>query len=138
MSTTDAIPDPSVPLVEGAACAPNIAAAGRRVRRRFGQAGVVAAVATTGAAMLLRWPWYARAAAAVPAALGALSLLQVRRHTCVKRAAEGTIEHQDFSTTPAPPDDAAASRRVARTIVRDAVLLGLAGGGVAVASALVR
>jgi hypothetical protein len=37
-----------------------------------------------------------------PAAASAISFLQASRNTCVMRAQEGTIEHDDFSTEPAP------------------------------------
>ncbi len=60
--------------------------------------------------------WYLRALVFLPAGLAAVSLLQVRRNTCVARAAEGMFEHDDFSRTPAPADDVAASRRVASGI----------------------
>ena len=138
MSVSSATPEVNLPVLDGVACAPNIGAAGRRMRRRFGQIGVVITVALTGAAMAFHWPWYARAVVFVPAALAAVSLIQARRHTCFRRAAEGTIEHDDGSTSPAPAADVAASRRVAVGIKRDALLWGLAGGCVAMATALVR
>jgi hypothetical protein len=138
MSTASAIPGVDLPLLDGAACAPNISAGGRRTRRRLGQTGVAICIALTGAALALRWPWYARGVVIFPAALAAVSLLQARRHTCIRRAAEGTIEHDDFSTSPAPAADAAASRRLSRGIVRDTLLWAVAGGAVAMATALAR
>jgi len=138
MSTATAIPGVDLPLLDGAACAPNISAAGRRTRRRLGTLGVAVSVALTGAAVALRLPWYARGVVFFPAALSAVSLLQARRHTCIRRAAEGTVEHDDFSTSPAPAADAAASRRLSRGIVRDTVLWAVASGGVAMATALAR
>ena len=62
----------------------------------------------------------------------ATTLLQVRRDTCVLRAKEGTIEHDDLTTTPASPEDARASRAVARTIQRDAALIGLLVAAIAI------
>jgi len=119
-------------------CAPNIAPAGIRRRQRFGLQWAALSVAAAGAAMIFRLPWIARAAVFVPAALSATGYLQARRNTCVLRAREGTIEHDDFSTTPAPVADVAASRRVARGITRDAVLIGVGAGALAAATALVR
>ena len=138
MSTATAIPGVDLPLLDGAACAPNISAAGRRMRRRLGLLSVAVSLALTGAAMALRLPFYARGVVMFPAALAAVSLLQARRHTCVRRAAEGTVEHDDFSTSPAAAADAAASRSLSRGIVRDSLLLAVASGGVAMATALVR
>lgn len=94
-------------------------------------AGLVASVG-------LRAPWFWRALLAVPTALAAIGFLQARRGTCVSRAAEGTFEHEDFTKASAPDADAARSRGAARAIVRDTVLLGLLGGALAIATALVR
>ena len=79
--------------------------------------------------------WYLRALVFVPAGLAAISLLQVRRNTCVARAAEGTFEHEDFSRTPAPDEDVAASRRVATGIRRDSLLIAVACGVLAAITA---
>ena len=138
MSTATATPGVDLPLLDGAACAPNISAAGRRTRRRLGQVCVALSVVLTAAAVVFRLPWYARGVVIFPAALAAVSLLQARRHTCIRRAAEGTVEHDDFSTSPAAAADAAASRRLSRGIVRDTVLWAVAVGGVAMATALAR
>jgi hypothetical protein len=64
--------------------------------------------------------------------VSAFGFLQVRRNTCVLRAAECTVEHDDFSTTRAPDADAQASRAVALGIARDATLVGLLAAGVAI------
>jgi hypothetical protein len=119
-------------------CRPNIAPAGRRRRVRLGfqSAGISVAIAAAG--MIFRAPWAVRAAAFLPATISAIGFLQVSRNTCVLRAAEGTIEHDDFTTEKAPTADVAASRRVARGIYRDAVLIGVAAGALAAATALVR
>jgi hypothetical protein len=58
--------------------------------------------------------------------LAAIGFLQAGRRTCVARAAEGTFEHEDLSTTPAPEDDVFRSREVASRITRDSILIGLA------------
>src|SRR4029079_13849023 len=79
-----------------------------------------------------------RAAVFFPAAASAISFLQASRNTCVMRAQEGTIEHDDFSTEPAPAPELAASRRVAKGIYRDSILIGIAAGALAAATALVR
>ena len=49
-----------------------------------------------------------------------------------------TIEHDDFTTEPAPAADLAVSRRIARGITRDAILIGIGAGALAAATALVR
>jgi hypothetical protein len=87
--------------------------------------------------MLFHAPWYFRLALFVPAAIAAMGLLQATRHTCVARVAQGTIEHDDFSTSKAPADQLAASRKVAVTIHRDTVLIALGAALVGAASALV-
>ena len=87
--------------------------------------------------VVLQTPWYLRALVGLPAALAAVAFLQVRRNTCVARAAEGTFERDDFSKTAAPADEVAASRRVAAGILRDAALIGLVGAALAAASVLV-
>jgi hypothetical protein len=74
----------------------------------------------------------------LPGATAAVGLLQARRNTCIKRAAEGTFEHDDFSTTQAPDDEVAASRVVAAGIRRDTVLAGLVAAAIGVASAVIR
>ncbi|HET6148208.1 MAG TPA: hypothetical protein VFH68_11810 [Polyangia bacterium] len=80
--------------------------------------------------------WYWRALTALPAGLAAVSFLQVRRNTCIARAAEGTFEHEDFSRTKAPDAEVAASRRVAAGIRRDSALIGVACGLLAALTAL--
>ncbi len=122
----------------GAACKPNISFAGRRMRRRFGLLGIAIVVVVLGAAVALRWPWYWRALLCIPVALSAISFLQARRGTCVSRAAEGTFEHEDFSTTKLPDTEVANSRRAAAAIVRDAVLIGLLSGLAATATTFLR
>jgi hypothetical protein len=127
-----------VPSLEPAgSCRPNISPAGKRRRSQVGYVAMAIALLLVGVLVALRSPWYLRALAGLPAALAAVSLLQVRRNTCVARAAEGTFEHDDFSKTPAPPDEVAASRRVASGIMRDSALIGLAVAALAAATALV-
>jgi hypothetical protein len=94
------------------------------------------AVALFGGLALVHAAWYWRLTVFFPAAASAFGFLQVRRLTCVLRAADGTFEHDDGSTTPVVEEDARASRRVATGINRDAVLIGLATGALAVAAAL--
>ncbi len=121
-----------------AACKPNISGAGRRRRRQIGIALAVGAGALTAAFVVLRVAWYTRLFLFLPVAGAAISLLQVSRNTCVAHAAAGTFEHEDFSTTKQSADDAAASRRVAATIYRDALLLGAGAAVLAAATALLR
>src|SRR3954470_5857036 len=111
-------------------CAPNISASGRRRRVRFGwqMVGICAALIVAIVAFHLRWPW--AILLFVPAASAATGFLQVRRNTCVLRAKEGTFEHEDGRTTAAPEAEVRASRAVARTIQRDAVLIGLGASAV--------
>lgn len=119
-------------------CTPNIAAAGIRRRRRFGFQWAGVSVAAVGAGMIFRVPWIARTAVFLPAAVAAIGLLQASRNTCILRAREGTLEHDDFSTTPAPSSVVAVSRKVATGITRDAILIGVGAGAVAAATALLR
>ena len=72
-----------------------------------------------------------------PGGAAATGILQARRNTCVLRAKQGTIEHDDFST------DAGASGRCHQPqdrpgITRDAILIGVGAGTLAAATALVR
>jgi hypothetical protein len=122
----------AVLVAEGASCRPNISPAGVRRRVRFGVWNIAVAVALVAALVVLRAPWYAGLAAFVPAAFAAVGLLQARRKTCVSRAGEGTFEHDDFSKTPAAEADVRASRAVAATITRDAILVGLAAAALTI------
>lgn len=124
--------------VEPAPCTPNISSAGIRRRRRFGFQWAGLSIAAAGASVLFRAPWIVRAAVFLPAAAAATGFLQASRNTCVLRAREGTLEHDDFSTTPAPASEVAASRQVARGITRDAILIGVGAGALAAATALLR
>lgn len=119
-------------------CTPNIAPAGIRRRQRFGLSWAAISIAVAGAGMIFRWPWIARAAVFIPAALSATGYLQAHRYTCVLRAREGTVEHDDFSTEPAPLSDVVASRKVAAGITRDSILIGVGAGALAAATALMR
>ena len=119
-------------------CAPNISAAGRRRRERFGAQWLGISVAALGVGVLLRAPWRVRALVLIPAALSAIGFLQARRSTCVMRAREGTFEHDDFSTDKAPASEVVVSRKVAAGINRDALLIGLGAGALAAATKLVR
>jgi hypothetical protein len=107
------------------------------MRRRFGwtMVGISAALLLAFAGLGVPWPW--RALVFFPAAAAATGFLQVRRETCLLRSAEGSCELDDGATQPASEDDARASRAVARTIRRDAVLIGLAIAGLAITTALV-
>jgi hypothetical protein len=120
------------------ACTPNISAAGRRRRRRFGAQFAGLSVAAAGAGVIFRAPWAARAAVFLPAAISAIGYLQASRNTCVMRAREGTLEHDDFTTEAAPAADVAASRRVSAGIYRDALLIGGGAAVIAIATALFR
>jgi len=119
-----------------AVCRPNISGAGRRRRTRIGYAAVMVSFLLFGALLVSHAAWYWRALLCLPAGLAAVAFLQVRRNTCIARAAEGTFEHDDFSRTKAPDDEVAASRRVAATIRRDSALIAVACGVLAALTAL--
>jgi hypothetical protein len=126
-------------LDSGAVCVPNITAAGRRRRQRFAIVTALIGVAGFGAALATdQGPLLRAVALGLPTAAGLASYLQVRRSTCVAHAYGGRVEHEDFSTTAAPPDQNAASRRVAGTILRDAALVGVLSGLAAAASSYLR
>jgi len=74
----------------------------------------------------------------LPAALSAIGFLQARHHTCVLRAAQGTFELEDSSTTPAPAAEVAASRQLSHRIVRDTILIGLLAAVLSAATTLLR
>jgi hypothetical protein len=117
-------------------CKPNISAAGRRRRIRFGNQWLVASVALLVALVVFRVRWYWGLTMFLPAAMSAVGFLQASRHTCVMRAKEGTFEHEDFSTTKAPDEEVAASRTVAAGINRDTVLIGLGGAAIGIVATL--
>lgn len=119
-------------------CKPNISPAGRRIRTRFGTFWLVISGVLLAALLALKAPWYCRTLMFVPVALSAVGFLQVWRDTCIRRAAEGTFEHDDLSMTKAPDDDVAASRAVAVGIRRDTVLAGLVGAAIGVATVAIR
>lgn len=107
---------------QGAMCRPNFSAAGRARRLRVAQIGALITVGLLVALVVTDagWPW--RLLVGLPAGAALVSGLQVRRNTCVAHAATGVFENEDFTTTKVEEEFAAASRRVAATIWRDAVL----------------
>jgi hypothetical protein len=119
-------------------CKANISAAGRRRRVRVGFVSLGISVALLVALVALRAPWYWRLLLFLPASLSAVGFLQARRHTCVARAAEGTFEHDDFSTTKAPDAEVAASRAVAAGIRRDMIVAGIVAAVIGVATTALR
>ena len=133
-SSGEALPSMQ-PEAAGASCRPNISPAGRRRRRRVGYVAAVASLLLLVALIAVHASWYWRLLVFLPSSLTAVAFLQVRRQTCIARAAEGTFEHDDFSKTKAPDDEVAASRRVAGGIRRDSTLIGLACALLAVATA---
>ena len=120
-----------------AMCA-NIGVAGRRRRTRVGTVVVVLSIGLLAYFIGIRAPWYARLALFVPAAGAGIALLQVSRKTCVAMAKMGVVENEDFSYTKVNDALAAASRRVAATIYRDGLLIGVAAAGFSALTALVR
>jgi len=130
--------EPEMSATADEPCTPNISAAGKRRRRRIGLQMAGLSVAATGAGLIFRAPWVVRTAVFFPAAVSAIGYLQASRNTCVMRARQGTLEHDDFTTEPAPAADVATSRRVAASIYRDALLVGIAAAAIAAATAIVR
>jgi hypothetical protein len=121
----------------GATCRPNFSAAGRRRRKRAAQiAGLIALIAL-GALIYFDAPWPWRLLVGLPAAGCFVSGLQVTRNTCVAHAATGSFENEDLSLTKADEEFAAASRRVAATIWRDALLGGVLVAALSAATAFV-
>jgi hypothetical protein len=118
-------------------CRPNISSAGRRRRRLVGYVAAAVAVAFLAGLAFTHAAWWWRTLVFLPAAMAAVGFLQASRSTCIAHAASGTFEHEDFSKTPAADEDVAASRKMAASIRRDAVLIGLACAAVSVASAFV-
>jgi hypothetical protein len=93
---------------------------------RFGALNVALALVLAASILIARARWFWCLTVFIPATLAAIGFLQASRRTCVSRAAEGTFEHEDFSTTPAPEDDVVLSREVASRITRDSMLIGVA------------
>jgi hypothetical protein len=119
-------------------CKANISPAGRLRRVRVGTVGLGLFVVLLVILVATRAAWYWRLLLFLPGAVAAVGHLQARRNTCIKRADEGTFEHDDFSTTKAPDDQVAASRVVAAGIRRDTLLAGLVAAAIGVASAALR
>jgi hypothetical protein len=118
-------------------CKPNISASGRRRRRLVGYVASAIGLLLFAGLALTHTAWWWRTVVFLPTSMAAVGFLQASRGTCVAHAAKGTFEHEDFSTTKAPDDEVAASRKVAASIRRDAVLVGLGCAAVAVAMAFV-
>lgn len=112
-------------IEQGAACRPNFSAAGRRRRTRVAQLGALLAVVMLAFLVAIDAAWGWRLLVALPAGAALVSGLQVARNTCVAHAATGSFENEDLSLTKVDEAFAAASRRVAATIWRDA-LVGMA------------
>lgn len=120
-------------------CKPNISASGRRRRELLGVAGLIAAIAVGGALIAFHAAWYWRAIGVfVPTVVAAVGWLQARRFTCIARAREGTYEDDDGKTTKMAELDVRASRKVARTISRDVLLIGVLAAAMAAATAFLR
>ena len=125
-------------MTEGAMCRPNFSAAGRRRRTRIAIFGAVLALVTLAALIAVGAWWPLRLLVALPAGLALVSGLQVRRNTCVAHAATGTFENEDFSRKRVDEAFAAASRRVAATIMRDGMIGSAVVGLLSAATAFVR
>ncbi len=98
--------------------------------------GAIVSVAGLGVMLALNTPPALRAMIGFPVFLTAVCALQVRRNTCVKHAAAGVFEHEDFSTTPVSTDDARASKHTAMSIWRDAAIFAILAVALTVGGAL--
>lgn len=85
-------------------------------------AGAALSLTLFAVMLALDTSWSTRLWVGLPVGITLVSGLQVVRNTCVAHAAAGVFEHDDFRTTKVDEETAAASRRVAATIWRDAVL----------------
>ncbi|MFO0594090.1 MAG: hypothetical protein U0228_02265 [Myxococcaceae bacterium] len=124
-------------IAEGAACRANFSGPGRRRRRNVAIGAAVIGVALFAGLIATHAGAYVRLLVALPFMMAAISGLQVTRNTCVAHAAAGTFEHEDFSTTKVDAALAEASRKVAKTIYRDGVLVGLLTAALGFGSAFV-
>jgi hypothetical protein len=122
--------------MQPADCIPNFSPAGRVRRWTIAIGGGAIGAAVLGLCILTKAPWFARSMVVVPMSVGFGSFLQVSRGTCVVHARHGTFEHDDMSVTLADPATVAASRRVAATIYRDAVVFGVVCAALAAATVL--
>jgi hypothetical protein len=116
-------------------CQANIGAAGRRRRTRAAVATFAVGAGVLAWMMIAHVPAMWRLLLSLPIAMGTITGLQVTRNTCVAMASMGVVENEDFSTKPVEEELARASKRVAATIVRDGILVGVAGGLLAAATA---
>jgi len=105
---------------------PNIGTGGRRVRYRLGVVLLLVAGIAAVAFLFRAWtPW--RLVVFFPLAAAATTLFEARRRTCIVRAIAGTVEDDAGGTATAPACDLPSSRRAAGQIVRDALVVGVAG-----------
>ena len=121
--------------IEGAICRLNISGPGRRRRRNIAAGLALLSVAVFVGLVASHASAWMRLLMALPTAYAAILGLQVTRNTCLTHAAAGTFEHEDFSATKMDAALAEASRRVAASIYRDGILIGLVSGLVGFASA---
>lgn len=123
-------------IPEGAACLPNMSAGARLRRQRIARASGGVALVAFGLAVAVRAPWWARALAVfVPAAVAAISRAEARNSVCVLRAADGTFESDDRSTTPMAPAALPAIRRAATSLGVKSVIVAAAAAAVAALTA---
>jgi len=116
----------------------SVGKAGRQLRTRAGSVIVVVTLGLLGWMVYAGAPWYARLAIFLPAMAAGLTLLQVTRHTCVRMAGLGVYENEDMSHTKVSEALAAASRKTAATIYRDAALIGTGAAAVSALTVFIR
>ena len=114
----------------------NFSATGRTRRLQVGWSALVVTVVSFVGVVLFHAHPALRALVGLPAMTTAITLLQVRRNTCVKHAGSGTFEHEDFKTSSLDPAIADKHRAVAATIFRDGVLIGVVVAALAAATGL--
>ena len=120
---------------EGEVCRPNISGAGRRRRRKIAASLALLSIAVFVGLIAAHASAWMRLLLALPTASAAVVGLQVTRNTCLAHAAAGTFEQEDLSATKVEAALAEASRRVAESIYRDGILIGLVCGLLGLASA---
>ena len=119
------------------ACRPNINAQGRARRRALAWIGSSFSMLMLAIFVEVGASGAVRTLVALPAMVAAAGFLQARRNTCVALAATGQREG-DTGLESVTAEESTASRRMAGTIVRDTVLVGLGAALIGVASAIIR
>lgn len=124
-------------MTEGEFCT-NLSSQGRRMRTRASYVGFAICVVTFAALVGSGASGPTRLLVGLPVMGTMVTWLQVRRHTCVRLAGTGQREIEGGGLEKVDTAIAEASKRVARTIYRDASFVGIAAALVSAATVLVR